>query len=53
MCDSDMYPYIFVLSERQNGANMNPEGPATIEAIKHKGGDLLMDSRIMVDKAES
>jgi hypothetical protein len=53
MCDSDMYPYIFVLSDRQNGANMNPERPAALEAIRRKGGDLLMESQIVVDNADS
>jgi hypothetical protein len=49
MCDSDMYFYIFVMSDDRTGANMNSEQPATVEAIKHRGGKPLLDSQPLVD----
>jgi molybdenum cofactor biosynthesis enzyme MoaA len=50
--ESDMYFYIFVLSDDQIGAFMNSDRPATLEAIKHTGGEPLVDSQIVVDRTQ-
>jgi hypothetical protein len=47
MCDSDMYLHIFVLPEPPDGTNVNSERPATLEAIKHRDGEPLMNSQIV------
>jgi hypothetical protein len=44
MCESDMYYYIFVMSDDQ-GVNMNSERPATPEVISRGGSEPLADSR--------
>ena len=46
MCESDMYFYIFVMSDDHNGANLKSERPATAEAIRHGATEPLVDSRI-------
>jgi hypothetical protein len=52
MCDSDMYLYVFVWSNSQNGEKMISERPATLEAIKRNGGEPIMASQVVVDQTQ-
>jgi hypothetical protein len=50
MCD--VYIYYFVMSNSQDGDNMLSLRPATLEAIKDRDGDPVMESQMVVDDTE-
>jgi hypothetical protein len=50
MCDA--YVYYFVTSNSQDGDNMLSTRPATLETIKDRGGDPVMESQMVVDHTQ-
>jgi hypothetical protein len=50
MCDSDMYQYIFVMPDSENGADVNSKRPATLESNAPRNGAPFIDSESVLDK---
>ena len=50
MCDA--YVYYFVTSNSQDGDNLLSTRPATLETIKGRGGDPVMESQMVVDHTQ-
>jgi hypothetical protein len=52
VCESDMYMYIFVWPDPENGEKTGCERPSTLDAIKRSGRESAMASEVVADQTQ-